>query len=46
MNTWLTVLLITLVGSASFGAEKKGGLVLQFDDGWTSWATTIAPEVQ
>lgn len=28
------------------GAEKQGGLVLQFDDGWSSWATLIAPELR
>lgn len=28
------------------GAEKQGGLVLQFDDGWSSWATLIAPEMK
>lgn len=27
-------------------ADKHGGLVLQFDDGWTSWVTVIAPELQ
>jgi peptidoglycan/xylan/chitin deacetylase (PgdA/CDA1 family) len=37
--------LIALVGTA-YGAGKQGGLVLQFDDGWTSWATLIAPELQ
>ena len=26
--------------------EKKGGLCLQFDDGWSSWVTTIAPELK
>lgn len=24
---------------------KRGGLVLQFDDGWSSWRTLIAPEL-
>lgn len=28
------------------GAGKQGGLVIQFDDGWTSWATLIAPELK
>ncbi|MBP7276127.1 MAG: polysaccharide deacetylase family protein [Kiritimatiellae bacterium] len=25
---------------------RQGALVLQFDDGWTSWVTDIAPELQ
>src|SRR5512137_2260359 len=24
---------------------KRGGLVLQFDDGWSSWRTLVAPEL-
>ncbi len=38
--------LVLFSASAGWGAEKRGGLVLQFDDGWSSWATVIAPEVQ
>jgi len=45
-RTWITItVLIALISTAS-GAGKQGGLVLQFDDGWTSWATLIAPELQ
>ena len=41
----IMVAILGLIGTAS-GAGKQGGLVLQFDDGWTSWATVIAPELQ
>jgi peptidoglycan/xylan/chitin deacetylase (PgdA/CDA1 family) len=30
----------------AWSAEKQGGIVIQFDDGWTSWATLIAPELK
>ncbi|MEI6167373.1 MAG: polysaccharide deacetylase family protein [bacterium] len=30
----------------SWSAEKQGGIVIQFDDGWSSWATLIAPELK
>ena len=43
---WTTLIVAGLIITSSFAAEKRGGLVLQFDDGWTSWATVIAPEVQ
>ncbi len=29
----------------TLAAEKRGGLVLQFDDGWTEWRTELAPEL-
>jgi hypothetical protein len=44
LTSILTALL--LFTSPLFASEKKGGLVLQFDDGWTSWATGIAPELK
>ncbi len=43
-HTTLTAFL--LFTAPLFAAEKQGGLVLQFDDGWTSWATLIAPEMK
>ena len=35
-----------LVAAAQGETPKRGGLVLQFDDGWTSWRTLVAPHVQ
>lgn len=35
-----------VVSTVLYAEEKKGGLCLQFDDGWTSWATVIAPELK
>ena len=46
MIKWASFLVLILTASISMSAEKQGGLVLQFDDGWSSWRTTIAPEVQ
>lgn len=37
---------VMATASSSPAAGRNGGLVLQFDDGWTSWATLIAPEIQ
>lgn len=31
--------------SADSPPNKRGGLVLQFDDGWTEWRTELAPEL-
>ena len=31
---------------AGVAAERRGGLVLQFDDGWHSWLTEVAPLLQ
>jgi peptidoglycan/xylan/chitin deacetylase (PgdA/CDA1 family) len=44
----LSIIMATSLGliGTAFGADKQGGLVLQFDDGWTSWTTVIAPELQ
>jgi len=46
MGSMLSMLL--LAGGLSAGAadELRGGLVLQFDDGWHSWLTEVAPLVQ
>ncbi|MGD9612190.1 MAG: polysaccharide deacetylase family protein [Kiritimatiellia bacterium] len=44
---WMVVL--TLAGAglpAGFAAERRGGLALQFDDGWTAWLTETAPLIQ
>jgi len=49
LNAFFPAALLTgllLCASPVLGAGKQGGLVLQFDDGWTSWATVIAPEVK
>lgn len=40
------LMVAALLSPVTHAAEKKGGLVLQFDDGWSSWATFIAPELQ
>lgn len=37
---------LLLCASPVSGAEKSGGIVLQFDDGWSSWNTFIAPELK
>lgn len=37
---------LLFLACATRGAEKQGGLVLQFDDGWSIWATVIAPEMK
>jgi peptidoglycan/xylan/chitin deacetylase (PgdA/CDA1 family) len=34
-----------LTVSARSETPKRGGLVLQFDDGWTTWLTQVAPEL-
>ena len=44
----LRLLMMTLAGLAmELRSEpvRRGGLVLQFDDGWSSWRTLIAPEL-
>lgn len=46
MKRWMLAMSLVCWGLTTRGADVKGGLVLQFDDGWSSWATTIAPEVQ
>lgn len=43
---WLAVwLCFAAVASSQTEAGKRGGLVLQFDDGWTAWRTELAPEL-
>lgn len=42
----LFLMWVILLSPLTHAAEKKGGLVLQFDDGWSSWATFIAPELE
>lgn len=46
--TRIALIMVTILGLivTNSVADKQGGLVLQFDDGWTSWATVIAPELQ
>jgi len=49
LNSLLVAFLLTgslFFAGATWGAEKQGGLVLQFDDGWSSWTTVIAPEMK
>lgn len=46
MIRWFVVLSVIFTSLTAFPDEKRGGLVLQFDDGWTSWVTLIAPEIQ
>ncbi len=46
MRGWLVFwVLVVSVGGAFAQAAPRGGLALQFDDGWTSWLTIIAPEL-
>ena len=35
----------TFLLSRADGSDLRGGLVLQFDDGWTEWRTELAPEL-
>lgn len=37
--------LCCLAGGLRSEPVRRGGLVLQFDDGWSSWRTLIAPEL-
>ena len=44
---WLLgLVLVAGSGPASFAEERRGGLALQFDDGWTAWLTETAPIIQ
>lgn len=46
MTKWIPIVMLMLAGHSASATDHRGGLVLQFDDGWTSWATTIAPAVK
>lgn len=49
ITKWLALALGVMGGLAAFaesGNAKRGGLALQFDDGWTSWRSVIAPELK
>jgi hypothetical protein len=39
------LLIVVLVSSSVFAGQKKGGIVLAFDDGYPSWIEIIAPEL-
>lgn len=45
---WLLGLALVAGGGpgASAAEERRGGLALQFDDGWTAWLTETAPLIQ
>ncbi len=43
---FLLVLAAGWMASAGLAGELRGGLALQFDDGWHSWATEVAPLVK
>jgi peptidoglycan/xylan/chitin deacetylase (PgdA/CDA1 family) len=45
ISRWLSCGLLLLLALPGRAEERRGGLVLQFDDGWSSWGTTIAPEL-
>ena len=45
LSIWIAGVVFGLA-SASLAAELRGGLALQFDDGWHSWLTDVAPMVQ
>ena len=42
----ITGLALGCLASAGSAAERRGGLALQFDDGWHSWLTEVAPLVK
>ena len=45
--SWALALLWAVGGlTGSHAAELRGGLALQFDDGWTAWLTETAPLIQ
>ncbi len=47
MIPWLLgLILVAGSGMCGFAAERRGGLALQFDDGWTAWLTETAPIIQ
>ena len=42
----ITGLALGCLASAGSVAERRGGLALQFDDGWHSWLTEVSPLVK
>lgn len=42
---WIAIPVFWGAGDVDVPVPKRGGLVLQFDDGWTSWRTLVAPEL-
>lgn len=42
----LAAVSLTLLSSGVSAEDKKGGLVIAFDDGYPSWTATIAPELK
>lgn len=46
MGQWLFLAFALAGWTAAEAGASGGGLVLQFDDGWSSWATLVAPELQ
>jgi hypothetical protein len=46
ITTSFFVLCFLIGAGITQAADKQGGLVLQFDDGWSSWANVIAPELK
>lgn len=42
---FLLLALGCLTATAQDEKPKRGGLVLQFDDGWTSWRSLVAPQL-
>lgn len=46
MIRWAAIGLAILAVSAPAETVRQGALVLQFDDGWTSWRTDVAPELK
>jgi len=45
MKKWLALGMICSLCHAGADTLLNGGLVLQFDDGWTLWRTLVAPEL-
>ena len=45
ISIWIGLAALGLA-SAGFAEERRGGLALQFDDGWHSWLTEVAPLVK
>lgn len=46
ISRWFFFLFGFVAVAAMAEGGTRGGLVLQFDDGWSSWVTVVAPELQ
>lgn len=46
LKFFLLLTMLTTGRSAAESDGRRGGIALQFDDGWTSWRTVVAPELR